>query len=530
MNDVPFPLESPQTPKPNMPDITNLANELLCIIFLNAIEDFPPKMAQYCPTEYPGLFAFEAPHILPILVKAPLNPFIGASENSLPCPVTLSRVCKQWQSIAYALPSLWARIYVSDPTPKHVSLTRQWLERARSYSRPISLVFHQSEIPTSPCLDKAAEDILLLFIAHSLLWKHIHFRLTATNIRLLNDKLCDKSQFPKIKSAALSFIQEETEYMNVRQPGGTEYLTVRRWDETYRETVNVAERIWTKIHCARTLESITWFATWTHFDFRSDTPWRCLTQLNIQTPLKLNRLLSVLDRCKQLEVLLVVIFPSGFHLRILEPECDFDPRIVVCSQLKTLRLHLIDRREGSWFLDNLNAPSLKKLSLSAAAQHPTQIGMSRIDTMFPPKHVLQAFLSRSNSSLEELRLQYYHHDRATVHQYITEIGEFHLLITLEVFGDISLDTFRHFSEKTRTGLHRIMPNLESLVLTCCKPEITKPRALIMAQSRWHKSIPGGKGRTPGSLKNIYISPFQRHGTASGMPRWRTPLLGTSDVC
>lgn len=266
---------------------------------------------------------------------------------------------------------------------------------------------------------------------------------------------------------------------------------------------------------------------WTQSDFCSNTPWRSLTKLNIQTPLMLNRILSVLDRCNQLEVLLVAILPTGINLG---PHRDFALRVIVCGQLKTLHLYLVDRKEGALFLDYLTTPSLKHLFISAGINHSTPIGINRTPNMFPPKKNFQTFLSRSKSHLEELRLQYYHHDRATVHQYLTEIGELRSLITLEVFGDISLDTFKHFSQRTSTGAHRIMPNLESLVMTRCKPEITKQRALVMAQTRWHKSLPGEEHRSLGSLRNIYVTPFQRHGTASGMPlSWRTPLLGTSDV-
>jgi hypothetical protein len=378
---------------------------------------------------------------------------------------------------------------------------------------------HQSDNPTSRGLDKAAEDILLLFNSHSSSWKNIDFRLTVGNINLLDAILFDKHQLPQIKSAALSFIYEETEnYPNILNFAESEYLNV----------IDAAEAAWMKLHRAGTLESITWFATWTQSDFCSNTPWSSLTTLNIQTPLMLNRILSVLHRCTQLEVLLVAMLPTGINL--MGPRCDFALRVVVCTQLKTLQLYLIDRREGASFLDHLTAPSLKHLSLNAGLTHPTPIGIYRIPNMFPPKKVLQAFLARSESTVEELRLQYYHHDRATVHQYLTEIRELRSLITLEVFGDISLDTFKHFSQRTSTGAQRIMPNLETLVFTRCKPEITKQRALVMARSRWYKSLPGEECRSPGSLRNIYVTPFQKRGAASGMSSWRTPLLGTSDVC
>ena len=88
---------------------------------------------------------------------------------------------------------------------------------------------------------------------------------------------------------------------------------------------------------------------------------------------------------------------------------------------------------------------------------------------------------------------------------------------------------KYFTQRTSTGAHCIMPNLESLVLTRCKPEITKQRALVVARSRWHASPSGEDHRYPGSLRNIYVTPVQRHGTASGMPSWRTPLLGTIDA-
>ena len=503
-----------------MPNITSLANELLCIIFLNAIEDSPPKMAQHCSTEYPELLPFDAYHGRnpPTLRKAPLNPVVGVSKNSLITPVTLSQVCKQWQKVACEFPSLWSRIYVSDPTTKHVSLTRQWLTRAGT--RPLSLVLHHSDNPTSPGLEKVAEEILLLFGSRSSLWKHIDFRLTIGSIYLLDAIIFDKHQCPQLKSAALSFLKAEPKhYRNILNSAETEYLNL----------INAAEAVWKKIHGAGMLESITWFATWTQSDFCSDTPWRSLTKLSIQTPLMLNRILSVLHRCKQLEVLLVAMLPTGVGLT--GPHCDFALRVVECSQLKTMHLYLMDRREGVSLLDHLTAPSLKQLSLTAGIGHPTPIRIYHIPlNMFPPKKVLQAFLSRSTSHLEQLRLQYYHHDRATVHQYLTEIREFRSLITLEVFGDISLDTFKHFTHRTSTGAHLIMPNLESLVLTRCKPEITKQRALVVARSRWHTSPSGEEHRSPGSLRNIYVTPVQRHGTVSGMPGWRTPLLGTRDVC
>ena len=503
-----------------MPDITSLANELLCMIFLNAIEDSPPKMAQYCSTEYPELLPFDAyhDHNPPTLRKAPLNPIVCVSKNSLTTPVILSQVCKRWHKVACAFPSLWSRIYVSDPTTKHVSLTRQWLTRAGR--RPLSLVLRHSDNPTSPGLEKAAEEILLLFGSHSSSWKHIDFRLTIGGIYFLDAIIFDKYQCPQLKSAALSFLKAEPKhYRNILNSAETEYLNL----------INAAEAVWRKIHGAGMLESITWFATWTQSDFCNDTPWRSLTKLNIQTPLMVNRILSILHRCKQLEVLLVAILPTGINL--MGPNCDFALRVVVCSQLKTLHLYLMDRREGVSLLDHLTAPSLKQLSLSAGIGHPTPIRIYRIPlNMFPPKKVLQAFLSRSASCLEQLRLQYYHHDRPTVHQYLTEIRELGSLITLEVFGDISLETFKHFTHRTSTGAHLIMPNLESLVVTRCKPEITKQRALVVARSRWHASPSGEDHRYPGSLRNIYVTPVQRHGTASGMPSWRTPLLGTRDVC
>jgi len=108
------PLRDFLIPDPNMPStITSLPNELLCIIFLNAIEDSLPKMEKYWATEYPELLPFDAhhDHNPPTLWKAPLNPIVGVSENSLTSPVTLSQVCKRWQKVARAFPSLWASEY-----------------------------------------------------------------------------------------------------------------------------------------------------------------------------------------------------------------------------------------------------------------------------------------------------------------------------------------------------------------------------------------------------------------------------------
>jgi len=133
--------------------ITSLPNELLCIIFLNAIEDSLPKIEKYWATEYPELLPFDAhhDHNPPTLRKAPLNPIVGVSENSLTSPVTLSQVCKRWQKVAHAFPSLWARIYVSDPTTKHVWLAHEWL--ARAGTRPLSLVSPPSRRRTSSFLE-----------------------------------------------------------------------------------------------------------------------------------------------------------------------------------------------------------------------------------------------------------------------------------------------------------------------------------------------------------------------------------------
>lgn len=215
-----------------MPDITNLANELLCIIFLDAIEDSPPKMAQYCFTEYPELLPCEVYHDdPPTLVKTHLNPVVGVSKNSLTTPITLSQVCKRWQKVACPFSPLWSRIYVSDPTTKHVWLTRQWLERAGT--RPLSLVLHQGDNPTSRGLDKASEEILLLFCSHSSSWKSIDFRLTVGNIYLLRAILSGKHQFPQLKSAALSFIKEEAKNSsNNPRLAQREYLNVINMAET----------------------------------------------------------------------------------------------------------------------------------------------------------------------------------------------------------------------------------------------------------------------------------------------------------
>ena len=270
---------------------------------------------------------------------------------------------------------------MSDPTTKHVSLTRQWLTRAGT--RPLSLVLHHSDNPTSPGLEKVAEEILLLFGSRSSLWKHIDFRLTIGSIYLLDAIIFDKHQCPQLKLAALSFLKAEPKhYRNILNSAETEYLNL----------INAAEAIWKKIHGAGMLESITWFATWTQSDFCSDTPWRSLTKLSIQTPLMLNRILSVLHRCKQLEVLLVAMLPTGVGLT--GPHCDFALRVVECSQLKMMHLYLMDCREGVSLLDHLTAPSLKQLSLTAGIGHPTPIRIYHILlNMFPPKKVLQAFLS-----------------------------------------------------------------------------------------------------------------------------------------
>jgi len=160
-------------------------------------------------------------------------------ECSLPwiakdCPINifhLGHVCLYWRKVINSTSSLWCNIHVNSPKESHVEAVRVWLSRAGT--RPLSLSIEEKPSPSTQNFpdpktskrstnkqsaqrilkeQKAAVDVLQIFVSRRNLWKDIQFKielmtymalvtiLSSTNTQLQG---IDHGSLPFLESAAM---------------------------------------------------------------------------------------------------------------------------------------------------------------------------------------------------------------------------------------------------------------------------------------------------------------------------------------
>ena len=133
----------------------------------------------------------------------------------------ITKVCIPWRAIALStMPKLWSRIFIFSSHPRHLVMSKLFLERSKShpliltvqYNNPGELTWH-SVLATHPEEHNLTESIIYLLITHLHRWKNVTFsarkqpsllslNLTAEAAPLLQKVTC----YPGMQTASITFV------------------------------------------------------------------------------------------------------------------------------------------------------------------------------------------------------------------------------------------------------------------------------------------------------------------------------------
>ncbi|KAF8148654.1 hypothetical protein B0H34DRAFT_736439 [Crassisporium funariophilum] len=403
--------------------VTTLPVELLCDIFTKYIED---------ETEHRDYNAAKKPLV---------------SMKTRADPTILGQVCSVWRETALSFPMLWSTIYVLDPKPSQMFLTRLWLERAGTC--PLNLSIEESRSYRYREDANVINELLSLFIARIQHWRAVDFWLPAVCLSSLMTIASQPYKCEKLESASLFVLAPRIMNADVEPKGAG------------RPSIDV---VWRALHSSPLLRRVDWYQAY-HTDLPSHAPWGQLTHVDLDFEFDIKTLLGILALCLRVQDVHVNKLSIATKQTSIQ-HCE----TIVLSSLHTLSL--TTTIEIPQFFQQLTLPSLRTFDLYNQFHEKTPQDYVSVDGL----------IGLSNCSLERFILNDCYTSEYLLLSCLAS-GGLQNLTTLSITAQVSDQIIRALAYQMPNGQHEIMPFLKELsVMSTCRT--TDGLLSQMVQSRW----------------------------------------------
>ena len=278
----------------------------------------------------------------------------------------VTEVCNLWRTIARSLPVLWSRIVICSPHPRHIVMTRLFLERSRSH--PLSIKIQHVYKPTgrrwdymlAQCPEEHTftNDIFYLLVPHLHRWKNLTLQ-----------------------------------FRGNRQPPALMSLCLTAQPAPLLETLDLDVESWDAEHADNLGRTLCSYPSVRHFRWAGIPPTADFTLWNKLTTLDVNfrcfdSCLACLSHCRSLRTLTCSFMQGG--------PSSIPQHSIILEELDTLRVHTWQPLDP--FLDCLTLPRLRSVRLHS-------------NCPVEDPHSLISLLKRSSCQLQK----FHYFDLKTLH-------------------------------------------------------------------------------------------------------------------
>ncbi|KIM37837.1 hypothetical protein M413DRAFT_251029 [Hebeloma cylindrosporum] len=371
-------------------------------------------------------------------------------------PTILGWICSRWRAVAIGLPTLWSTICIHNPKSSQIHLVNTWL--ARSANSPLYLKFGYNWNDDITDL-RAAPQILTSFISRLESWREIDFDIPLHLLGAFSPMVKMPRAPLLLQSAVLGF------------------------NPYVQDFVPHIDAIWKVLHASPNLRHVDW-AGHGAYNFPTHAPFHQLTHVKTNYEFSVDGILAFLTAVPLIEELCIstINLPS-----VTVPDPGVPPLLL--QHLRVLIVYSRSITTCSLF-SSLTCPSLQSLRLKhhSLTDQPDQ----NLSELIP-------FLRRSTCQLHTLELIDRHLSEPILENLLQSPNLCSLKL-LRVSMDFVRDKIIHLlTDKSEQGSHRILPQLEKLILDIC--ETTDGFLATMISSHLYNDE-----TSLGSLRRVKVTP------------------------